>query len=338
MIEIARLYVLDVGHGNSAIAVGDEYALIVDAAPSAAVVQAVEKFGIERVDTILISHRDRDHARGVVTLLARRELEIGTIFIGADAAKNPAAPDSALLLAALYEAKSSGRCRVSRDLDAALPEGELSGEGIAVEVLAPTYETAMTGPGGLNKEGAKLTSNAVSAVVRITLNDGLSVLLPGDADESTLKELIAAEVDLSADVLVFPHHGSLGGVSSERSFARDFTQQVNPSSVLFSIARGRMVRPSDEIVRGVFDAAPGAYIACTQLSAGCRSLDYELSCAEGGLEHVADLPAAGAARCHCCAGSIELDRDGMTSPESDAHQRYLEGVAETPMCRTLRPA
>ncbi|HEV7753961.1 MAG TPA: hypothetical protein VGO71_20575 [Baekduia sp.] len=76
---------------------------------------------LRRAVELVISHRDADHARGVVALLGRRELDIGTIFIAADAAKDPTAPDTALVLAALDDAKHGGRCRVSRDLDAPEP-------------------------------------------------------------------------------------------------------------------------------------------------------------------------------------------------------------------------
>src|SRR4051794_35108057 len=121
------VYVLDVGHGNSAVAVGDEWTVMVDAAPSASVLDALDHLRLGRLDRLIVSHRDADHARGVVSLLARTELEIGVIFISADAAKDPTAPDTALLLAALGEAKQGGRCIVSRDLDAALPAGTLDG-------------------------------------------------------------------------------------------------------------------------------------------------------------------------------------------------------------------
>lgn len=337
MADVARLYVLDVGHGNCAIALGEGYSLMVDAAPSVAVIQAIEHLAIHRFDAILISHRDSDHARGLVTLLGREDLEIDQIFIGADAAKDPAAPDSALLLTALFEAKRGGRCRVSRDLDAALPDGRLSGGRMDVEILAPTFQAAMTGVGGRNAKGRTLTSNSMSAIVRVTLDSGLRVLLPGDADEATLIELTAIDADLTADILVFPHHGSLGGIKNERVFAQALTERVRPASVVFSVGRGRIARPSEEIVRGVFDAAPNVHIACTQLSSGCRGMNRPLDSAAGRKAHLSTIPAAGAERCRSCAGSIEFVREGMSEPHREAHQEYLEGVADTPMCRTLRP-
>lgn len=241
-MPMSDVHILDVGHGNCALACGDGYSVMVDAGPSAAVLDVLDHFGIERLDQLVISHRDADHARGVVALLGRRELEIGTIFIAADAAKDPTTPDTALLLVALDDAKRGGRCRVSRDLDAAMPAGELDGGGLTVEVLAPTFATAMTGPRGRSPTGGRMSSNTVSAVVRITLPDGLRVLLPGDIDDIALNELVKARTDLSADVLVFPHHGSHSTVDDERAFAGDVMRAVRPHTVLFSVGRG--VRPA----------------------------------------------------------------------------------------------
>ena len=333
-----KLYVLDVGHGNSAIALADDWALMVDAAPSVAVLEAIDHLGLDRLDHIVISHRDADHARGVVPLLARRELAIGTIFIAADAAKDPSAPDTALLLASLEDAKQSRRCRVSRDLDAALPAGELDGGGMVVEVLAPGYATAMTGPKGASPAGGRITSNGSSAVLRITLPGGLRVLLPGDIDGIAFNDLRRRDVDLAADVLIFPHHGSQRTLKDERRFASDLMQAVDPTTVLFSVGRTARVRPSPDVLRGIFDVKPDVEIACTQLSSGCLPSESALPVADGARSHLSDVPAAGASGCTSCAGSLTLAESGVIAPAREAHQAYIDTIATKPMCRLLRNA
>lgn len=331
--------VLDVGHGNCALALGDGWTVMVDAAPSQAVLRTLDQLDLERIDVMVISHRDHDHARGVEPLLSRENLEIGTIYISADANKNPSAPETALLLAALADAKRSGRCKVSRDLDAALPQGELDGGGMQFDVLAPTFATGMTGPKGPSPTGGTMSSNTVSAVVRVTLPDGTRILLPGDIDHIALRELLDGDkpADLSADVLVFPHHGALSTVRDERRFAHDVVRAVAPHTVLFSVARGARVRPSEDIVRGVFDANPQAYIACTQLSTGCLLDNDALPSDQGVLTHLTDIPSAGRARCRSCAGSITLGHQGIEGPAPPEHQTYLLATADRPMCNALRP-
>lgn len=330
------LYVLDVGHGNCAIARGDGWSVMVDAAPSSAVMEAVEHFELSRLDVIAISHRDADHARGLGPLLASTDLEIGTIYISADAAKDPTAPDTAMLLAALRDAKESGRCEVSKDLDDALPAGTLDGGGLTVEVLAPTFETGMTGPLGVSPTGTTMTSNTVSAVLRITLPDGLCVLLPGDIDDVAFAELCERGVDLSADVLVFPHHGSMSAVKDEETFAREVVEAVGPHTVLFSVGRGKRARPTESVLRGVFAASPDLYVACTQLSSGCLAADANLP-PRTALAHLSAVPSAGGARCRSCAGSIELRGPGLSESYQESHQQYLTSATDSPMCHRLRP-
>jgi competence protein ComEC len=194
---------------------------------------------------------------------------------------------------------------------------------------------AMSGPLGTARSGETITSNAASVVLRVTLEDGLRVLLPGDMDDVTLEELVADGTDLSADVLVFPHHGSLGTVSDERKFATTVCQVVKPGRVLFSVGRGSRARPTEEILRGVFDADPAVSVACTQLSSGCLNTDADLA---SELTHLNGLPAAGRIRCRSCAGSISFAADGAQTPDDARHQGYIDTVAKTPMCRLARPA
>jgi competence protein ComEC len=329
--------VIDVGHGNCAVVTGAEWAMMIDAGASAAVIQTVAHLGITRLDSIVISHRDFDHARGLVQLLGRESLEIGAIYIGADAAKNPSAPETANLLVALADAKANGRCVVSRDLDDTFTTERLSGGGVAVEVLAPTFATAMTGPKGTSPVGLPMTSNSVSAVLRVTLADGLQILLPGDMDEVALEELTTAGADLSADVLVFPHHGSLGTVPDERGFAAAVMRAVGAHTVLFSVGRAQKARPTHEVLSGVFDINPEARIACTQLSSGCLAADTGLPNESAALTHLTAIPGEGQSRCRSCAGSMSLSGVGMTGPDSEAHEAFLVATASTPMCRDLRP-
>jgi beta-lactamase superfamily II metal-dependent hydrolase len=330
------LHVLDVGNGNCAIARGEDWTAMIDAAPGATVLETLAHLEIERLDAIAISHRDADHAGGVVPLLTAPGLDIGVVYISADALKDPSAPRTAMLLTALEDAKKSGRCKVLRDLDSALPPGALSGGGFELEVLAPTFATAMTGPGGESPTGGRLTSNTVSAVLRVTSPDGLRVLLPGDIDDIALRELCARQTDLSADVLVFPHHGSHSAVGDEEAFAREVVELVSPHTVLFSVGRATRPRPTEEVIRGVLSVDPDIYVACTQLSRACLAADDALL-DSGELVHLNALPAAGRLACHSCAGSMTLQAVGLSDPSQAAHQKYLKSAANAPMCRRLRP-
>lgn len=330
------VHVLDVAHGNAALCLGESFALLVDAARGGEpLLSAIEHLRVTRLDIVVISHRDMDHAGGLPALLTDVNLEIGVVYISADATKRPGGRQ-ALLLGALEDARRARRCVVSRDLDAAMPAHALDGGGLAVEVLAPTFTTAMTGAGGEDSRGRTLSSNSTSAVVRVTLDSGLRVLLTGDIDDTTMNELEAAEADLTADVLVFPHHGSHSAVADQRGFAARVAGAVSPKFVAFSVGRGAIPRPNAEIVAGVLDAIPRVHIACTQLSSACATDDNELPTDPEQLQHLSDVPAAGRERCRSCAGSLAFSGSGMNMPSAEAHREYLTMVGDNPLCMALR--
>lgn len=71
-------------------------------------------------------------------------------------------------------------------------------DGLALEVLAPAPGVTPSGNDGL--------------VFRLVLNGHGLALLPGDAEAPYLRALLRSGADLSADVLVLPHHGSAGSL------------------------------------------------------------------------------------------------------------------------------
>lgn len=323
--------VVDVGHGNCTIVRSAGYSLLVDVPDDPAVYFTIEQLGITRFDFIVISHRDSDHVAGLPTVLANQSISFGRIFVPADPTKDLSSRSTKQLLAALTDAKRSGRASVSRDLDDAY-EAPLGGGGLEIDVLAPVFEEAMAGPGGRGVRGRIITSNRASAVLRVALPDGASVLLPGDADDTVFDLLRERSVDLSADVLVFPHHGSDSTVSDQRRFAAELCQEVQPQVVLFSVARGVHARPSPDVIAGVREARPSSYIACTQLCTECATDPLDESRAN---DHLTDLPASGRRDRRCCAGTVvvSLADGGLVAPDMAAHQDFITANAPTAMCR-----
>jgi len=323
--------VLDVGHGNSAIAVSSGFAMLIDAPADPTLLFAIQDLGIERFDFVVISHRDRDHVAGLPAVISTQSLDIQEIFIPADVTKNAQSHQSRSLIASLADAKRSGRVRVSRDLDDAVGDA-LSGGGFKVEVLGPLFEDAMVGPGGVADSGKAMSSNSASAVIRISCDEGGSILLPGDADRRSFESLETKGVDLSADILVFPHHGRNATVGDEREFARWITELVSPRQVHFSVGRGAIARPSPEVLMGVRDVAPHAYVACTQLCAECAPAPLA---EDRTTDHLSGLPSSGATARDCCSGTLQIDLSNprLRAPDPAEHQRFIDRFAVDPMCR-----
>jgi competence protein ComEC len=328
--------VLDVGHGNATIARSEDFAILIDAPSDPTLLFTVAELGIERFDYVVISHRDRDHVGGLPAVLSQQSFQVGEVFVHADATKNTQSHQSKALMAALADAKRSGRVRVSRDLDDAIGDG-LSGGSFTVEVLGPRFEDAMSGPGGTTEDGKRISSNAASAIIRISCEGGGSILLPGDADRVSFEALEATGEDLTADILVFPHHGRNSTVGDEREFARWLSALISPSQVYFSVKRGLISRPSPEVVIGLREACPDAYIACTQLCAACAPAPLNES---RTASHLGSLPSSGAADRECCAGTLQiaLGEPSLKRPSAEGHQRFIDEYTTEPLCRRDLPA
>jgi competence protein ComEC len=130
----------------------------------------LQRLGIQRLDLLVISHNDRDHASGIYTL--HRQLEVAESWFGEEA------------FAGL---SGQSPCRAGK---------HMAFGGLSVTVLHP-------GPGS-----AALSANNSSCVIRLEYR-GFSVLLPGDITAEVEQKLVKEQASsLSATVLVAPHHGS----------------------------------------------------------------------------------------------------------------------------------
>jgi competence protein ComEC len=157
--------------------------------------------GIRRVDYLVLTHPHPDHLNGL--LAVARNFRIGEFWEGPPA-KSEGTYEA--LLRALPKAVVRRRCR----------RGYVRREGGAV--IAVQHP----GPAGANAGG-----NDGSLVIRISYG-GTSFLFMGDVGGATERELVAAGLDLRADVLKAGHHGSSASSSAELLAA------VRPKAILVS--------------------------------------------------------------------------------------------------------
>ena len=86
-MSIATISILDVGHGSSAVVRSENSLCLIDAGSGGTVLEYVLSIGSARVDSILISHADRDHVGGLIGLLTSKEFEVGAVWLNSDAFK-----------------------------------------------------------------------------------------------------------------------------------------------------------------------------------------------------------------------------------------------------------
>lgn len=172
------LTVLDVGQGLATVVRTQHHTLVFDTGPSVGgmdagamvVVPYLQEVGVKKIDELVISHADNDHAGGAQSVFA--SLPVFTVISGqADHFTTLHAQPCLAGLSWLWD-------------------------GIKFEFLYP--------PSGLIAD----TNNAYSCVLKISTGEH-SLLLPGDIEKEAEMDLLRNQAtNLKADILVAPHHGS----------------------------------------------------------------------------------------------------------------------------------
>ncbi|MFQ6225919.1 ComEC/Rec2 family competence protein [Nocardia sp. NPDC002869] len=332
-LPILSATILDVGHGNSAVVRDGDLSAVIDAAPGDIVLRELERVQAKRIEHLVISHSDQDHAGGGPKVLLDDARTIGTVWFNADARKNTRIWRR--LLHAVHTRVSRGGCDGHQMLHTEIPQTLRCGRA-RLEVCHPSILMAGTGPTKESEDFGRLDTNTVSIVIRVHLDERPAVLLAADMDAKALDHIRSHGRDLAAPVLVFPHHGGLPGSADPETFANTLTELVAPELVIFSIRSGpRPANPNHGIVMGVRRAAPKAHIACTQLSVHCHDKDHLVS--EG---HLAVLPADGRRSGRACVGSVMITStpQGLVlDPPLARHREFVDAGVSTPLCRATLP-
>lgn len=177
--------VLDVGQGLAVVVRTAGHNLLYDTGPlysadanagQRVVVPFLRAFGIRHLDTLIVSHRDKDHAGGLSSVQAAVPVD--------------------QILSSINDL-AGDRCLAGRSW---------AWDGIQFSMLHPE---AADYPGSAKR------TNGMSCVLRIGSAGG-SVLLTADIEAANEKALIGRARDaLPSDVLVAPHHGGMGSSSPE---------------------------------------------------------------------------------------------------------------------------
>jgi beta-lactamase superfamily II metal-dependent hydrolase len=326
--------ILDVGHGSAAVFVDGSSAIVVDAGSSGLVADTLERHRVTEIAALIVSHRHHDHTSELPSLLVNPDIQVRRFFANADPSRR---------VDSRFEEQLRGAFNVSRRRNGTEFHQANVTLGSYMGVGRLSVDLTFVGVGAQSARGGRVHPHALAVVLRVASIDGRSVLLGADLDRAGFMRLIDnPEVDLRADVLVYPHHGGLTGAGStdgEQDFARRLTEAVSPEVVMFSNGRGRFANPRPEVVRGVREAAPDApvRVVCTQLCIACSSVTHET---EGRLD--VSLASSGAESHASCAGSVRvsLSSDHTLLPMGAQHVRFvIERVGNNALCRwepTLR--
>jgi competence protein ComEC len=214
-----RITVLDVGQGLAALVRTRDHALLYDAGPawgadadagSRVVVPFLRGEGLERLDAVVVTHDDSDHAGGARSVM--RTFPTGALWSSLD----PGHP-------AHVHAPYRLPCRA----------------GVGWRWGAIDFE--FLHPLGASHGDPQVPPNSRSCVLRVGGPGGV-VLLTGDIEARDERALLARAAVPRADLLLVPHHGS--GTSSSPAFVA----AVRPAHAVFATGyRNRFGHPKPEV-------------------------------------------------------------------------------------------
>jgi len=180
----------DVGQGSAVLVRTATHTLLYDAGPryslesdagERVLVPLLHALG-ERVDTLVLSHRDSDHTGGAAAIVAAQPAA-AVLASFADERLPPAA-------------RQQQRCQAGQ---------HWRWDGVDFDLLHPAADDY----------GKALKSNAMSCVLRVRADAGAGVLLTGDIEAAQEARLARSQPEaLRADVLLAPHHGSRSSSSA----------------------------------------------------------------------------------------------------------------------------
>ena len=189
----------------------------------AVVSRFIWSLGRTRVDYVLATHAHADHIGGLADVVGN--LEVGQGIVG----HLPVAdPEFDSFVDALRER------RVPLSSVSAGERFEI--DGVMIEVLWPPPASGPSAASGNND----------SVVLRLRYGS-VSIMLAGDIEQAAEDSLVTSGVDLRADLLKVPHHGS------RTSSSEAFISAVSPRYAVISVGeRSRFGHPHTSVVKRYF--------------------------------------------------------------------------------------
>lgn len=217
LMDSCRVTVLNVGQGQSILLQSQGKSFLVDcggdtdAASADAAAEALLSQGVSRLDGLIVTHYDEDHAGGIVNLLGR---------VPADRVFLPEFEEGVQLRQEIESIAATGVYVVNKDLSLTFGDGKIS-------IFAP--------------ETPKLENECSICVLFQTKN--CDILITGDRGLLGEKLLLSRTELPKLDVLIAGHHGS------NTSTGMELLERTEPEYVFISVGeRNRYGHPGKELL------------------------------------------------------------------------------------------
>lgn len=219
---LLRVYFLDVGQGDAILIQAGENQVLIDGGPDAKVVQELAEvmpLGDRSIDMLVLTHPDADHINGLIEVLERYDVE----YVLENFLERHDAP--------VY-VKWNELKKEAQVIQAVAGQIINVGEGVYLEILYPIDE---------NTRQSKTNNNSI--VAKLVYGES-ELILTGDIEAKVERELVVRGIDIDADLLKVPHHGSKTSTTAE------FLDAVTPEAVFIQVGAGnRYGHPHPMVLR-----------------------------------------------------------------------------------------
>jgi len=214
----------DVGQGDGLVVnAGEGVAMVVDVGPDPVLMdRCLEQLGVESIPILVLTHPHADHVMGLPAVLEDRDVDTLLVSPLTEPAEQVEAID-----------------RWAGDIPQVIATPGQHGVlgDIQWEVIGPVRV--------IRGEGSD--PNNASVVLRLEVR-GITLLLTGDIEPAAQRALVTEGIDLRADVLKVPHHGS-----ADQDYT--FWQAVQPAVALVSAGEDNTYgHPDPELLEALAQA------------------------------------------------------------------------------------
>lgn len=250
---IPGVWLVDSGQGQSLIVSDDKHAIVIDTGPalsaefsiaSMVLTPLLRNVGAQRIEYLVLSHSDNDHAGGAVDLLER--FDVGAILVGQPikGLTQKGLTNKGLAKQRLSQSMSEAPYAISNCHLASVPESNNESHAKNKITVSENIQLEFF-PIPLS---IQTDDNNSSCVVRLRWY-GHAYMIPGDASIEVERYLVSHYLkELKSDVLIAGHHGS------KTSTSRFWLNAVQPQEVWVSAGFGnRFGHPHTEVVERVAD-------------------------------------------------------------------------------------